>query len=130
MNIVYYSSDLFSEMCGVAIQSLCENNKDADDINIYVVEDNISDENKKRLNNIVQHFSRKIFFIKKPEQKDLYPEVTGIVVLDSNLESLCFACVDDDVSAAAGFAFAVAVVYLEAQAGKRGIERGHFLAEV
>ena len=33
MNIVYYSSDLFSEMCGVAIQSLCENNKDADDIN-------------------------------------------------------------------------------------------------
>ncbi len=24
MNIVYYSSDLFSEMCGVAIQSLCE----------------------------------------------------------------------------------------------------------
>ena len=45
MNIVYYSSDLFSEMCGVAIQSLCENNKDADDINIYVVEDNISDEN-------------------------------------------------------------------------------------
>ena len=29
MNIVYYSSDLFSEMCGVAIQSLCENNKDA-----------------------------------------------------------------------------------------------------
>ena len=31
MNIVYYSSDLFSEMCGVAIQSLCENNKDADD---------------------------------------------------------------------------------------------------
>ena len=74
MNIVYYSSDLFSEMCGVAIQSLCENNKDADDINIYVVEDNISDENKKRLNNIVQHFSRKIFFIKKPEQKDLYPD--------------------------------------------------------
>ena len=57
MNIVYYSSDLFSEMCGVAIQSLCENNKDADDINIYVVEDNISDENKKRLNNIVQHFT-------------------------------------------------------------------------
>ena len=33
MNIVYYSSDLFSEMCGVAIQSLCENNEDADDIN-------------------------------------------------------------------------------------------------
>ena len=62
MNIVYYSSDLFSEMCGVAIQSLCENNKDADDINIYVVEDNISDENKKRLNNT---FFKKDFFYKE-----------------------------------------------------------------
>ena len=84
MNIVYYSSDLFSEMCGVAIQSLCENNKDADDINIYVVEDNISDENKKRLNNIVQHFSRKIFFIKKPEQKDLW--LNGIYRVYYNLQ--------------------------------------------
>ena len=37
MNIVYYSSDLFSEMCGVAIQSLCENNKDADDINLSLI---------------------------------------------------------------------------------------------
>ena len=81
MNIVYYSSDLFSEMCGVAIQSLCENNKDADDINIYVVEDNISDENKKRLNNIVQHFSRKIFRI----ERYLYPESRAWDMTCSNM---------------------------------------------
>ena len=32
MNVVYYSSDFFSEMCGVAIESLCANNLDVDKI--------------------------------------------------------------------------------------------------
>ena len=43
MNVVYYSSDFFSEMCGVSIESLLENNTKTDEINIYIVEDNISD---------------------------------------------------------------------------------------
>ena len=46
MNVVYYSSDFFSEMCGVSIESLLENNTETDEINIYIVEDNISDINK------------------------------------------------------------------------------------
>ena len=46
MNVVYYSSDFFSEMCGVSIESLLENNTKTDEINIYIVEDNISDINK------------------------------------------------------------------------------------
>lgn len=37
MNIVYYCSDSFSEICGVAIQSLVENNTDSDEITIYIV---------------------------------------------------------------------------------------------
>ena len=49
MNVVYYSSDFFSEMCGVSIESLLENNTKTDEINIYIVEDNISDINKERL---------------------------------------------------------------------------------
>ena len=42
MNVVYYSSDFFSEMCGVAIESLCESNTDADEITVYVVEGSIA----------------------------------------------------------------------------------------
>ena len=31
MNVVYYSSDFFSEMCGVSIESLLENNTKTDE---------------------------------------------------------------------------------------------------
>lgn len=75
MNIVYYSSDFFSEMCGVSIESLCSNNQDADEIVIYVVEDHISNENKKRLLDIVQKFRRNLIFIKMPSQEEVYPGV-------------------------------------------------------
>lgn len=73
MNVVYYSSDFFSEMCGVSIQSLCENNQHVKDITVYVVEDKISNKNKAKLEIIVKRFNRKIFFISMPSQKKLFP---------------------------------------------------------
>ena len=41
MNIVYYCSDSFSEICGVAIQSLVENNTESDEIalQLYSLQD-------------------------------------------------------------------------------------------
>lgn len=75
MNVVYYSSDFFSEMCGVSIESLLENNTKTDEINIYIVEDNISDINKERLLEISNRYNRNIFFIKMPSQNDVYPNV-------------------------------------------------------
>ncbi len=75
MNIVYYCSDLFSEICGVAIQSLVENNTDSDEIMIYIVEDKISETNKRRLKNIVDKYHRNLAFIRMPSQEELYPEV-------------------------------------------------------
>lgn len=75
MNIVYYSSDFFSEMCGVAIQSLCENNQETKNITVYVVEDKICEKNKTRLEDIVKRYNREIVFIRMPSQKELYPEV-------------------------------------------------------
>ncbi|MDD6489422.1 MAG: glycosyltransferase family 8 protein [Clostridia bacterium] len=75
MNVVYYSSDFFSEMCGVAIESLCESNTDADNITVYVVEDHISDVNKSRLREITDKFNRELIFIKMPTQEEVYPGV-------------------------------------------------------
>lgn len=76
MNVVYYSSDFFSEMCGVSIESLCENNVEVEEINIYIVEDNISEHNKHRLLDISNRFHRNIFFIRMPSQDEVYPNVT------------------------------------------------------
>ena len=75
MNIVYYSSDFFSEMCGVAIQSLCENNTQENEIVVYIVEDKISEKNKKRLKEITDKFNRTLVFIKMPSQEEVYPGV-------------------------------------------------------
>lgn len=76
MNIVYYCSDFFSEMCGVSIQSLFENNIEANEINIYIVEDNISQENKKRFNQLADEYNRQIIFIRMPSQEEVYPGIS------------------------------------------------------
>ena len=75
MNAVYYSSDFFSEMCGVSIESLFENNTKSKEIIVYIVEDHISDVNKKRLNSIADKFDRKIVYIPMPTQEEVYPGV-------------------------------------------------------
>ena len=75
MNIVYYSSDFFSEMCGVSIESLCSNNKRAEEIVVYIVEDKISEINKNRLRSITDKYERDLVFIKMPTQEEVYPGV-------------------------------------------------------
>lgn len=75
MNVVYYSSDFFSEMCGVSMESLCANNTDADEIVIYIVEDHISAQNSDRLLSIVNKYGRRLEFIPMPSQEEVYPGV-------------------------------------------------------
>lgn len=65
MNIVYSSSDLYSEICGVSMVSLYENNKDVDDITVYIIDNGISDINKNRLKNTSIKYNRKLVFLDK-----------------------------------------------------------------
>lgn len=67
MNVVYSSSDTYSPIAGISIMSLLYNNKDADEINIYLIDNNISDENKQCFIRLVNEFGRKIFFIPQPD---------------------------------------------------------------
>lgn len=67
MNVAYHSSDAYSRMLGISITSLLENNRDMDEINIYVIEKKICKENKKLLVDMVTAYSRNIFFIPMPD---------------------------------------------------------------
>ena len=67
MNIVYSSSDSYSQIAGISILSLLDNNKDAEEINIYLIDNKISDENRQRLEDIVAQYNRKIVFIPQPD---------------------------------------------------------------
>ena len=65
MNVVYSSSNLYSEICGISITSLFENNKDVDEIVVYVIDNGISDINKKRLQKTAEKYSRSLIFVPK-----------------------------------------------------------------
>lgn len=64
MDIVYSSSDSYCEIAGISMLSLMENNGDADEINVYLIDNHISDANKARLEGMVKSFDRSIIYVK------------------------------------------------------------------
>ncbi len=65
MNIIYSSSDFFSQISGISVVSLFENNKDAEEINVYVIDNNISQINKEKHYQIAEKYGRNIVFLPK-----------------------------------------------------------------
>lgn len=65
MNVVYSSSDSYSEIAGISITSLLENNRDADDVTIYVIDNDISEQNRQNLETIVERYGRTLIFLDK-----------------------------------------------------------------
>lgn len=63
MNIVYSSSDAYSECTGISLWSLLENNREVEDIVIYILGTDISDLNRKRLFEVANHFGRVLHII-------------------------------------------------------------------
>lgn len=74
VNVAYCSSDLFSEVCAVSIVSLFENNKHLDEINVYILEDRISDKNKQRLQDMAGQYGRNIIFVPMQMPFDFYQD--------------------------------------------------------
>lgn len=67
MNVVYHSSNKFAPVLGVSITSLFENNKNMKEISVYIIEDNISINNKNKLEQIAKQYGRDLFFITMPD---------------------------------------------------------------
>ncbi|WP_363668011.1 glycosyltransferase family 8 protein [uncultured Succinivibrio sp.] len=58
MNIVYSSNNKFAEILGVSLVSLYENNTNYKKIDVYVIDENISEENKDKLQSISSNYNR------------------------------------------------------------------------
>lgn len=71
MNVMYATDENYAELTDVSIVSLLENNKDTELIRIFVVEDNISSESKRKLECTVQKYERSLVFIPKPDIRGL-----------------------------------------------------------
>lgn len=63
LTILYQSDDNYAVYMGVSICSLLENNKLAEAISIYIVDDSISSKNKKMLLDMVKSYSRELIFV-------------------------------------------------------------------
>lgn len=63
MNIVYACDNNFAEMLGISMVSLFENNKNCGEINVYILDDEISDTNKNKLKKIADKYDRRFVCI-------------------------------------------------------------------
>lgn len=63
LNILYQCDDNYAPYTGVSMSSLFRRNKNIEEINIYILDDGISEENKKKLVTTAEKYRRKIEFI-------------------------------------------------------------------
>lgn len=63
MNVVYSTSDLYSELAATSIASLFENCKDVDTINVFVIDIGISDKHKQDLLDLSANYNRHLEFL-------------------------------------------------------------------
>lgn len=54
MNVLYASDDKFSGILGTSLVSLMENNRDSSEINVFILDDGISQGNKEKLNMVLR----------------------------------------------------------------------------
>ena len=63
LNVAYSFDDGYAQHAGVSILSLLENNKDIDDIVIYIITHSLSDENITRIENIIKIYNREVQYL-------------------------------------------------------------------
>ena len=63
INILYQSNDNYAPITGVSMTSLFENNKDLDEINVYVLNDNISDKNIEKMEETAKKYKRNLYIV-------------------------------------------------------------------
>lgn len=71
MNVLYSSSDSYAFLTGISLLSLMENNKTCPEINIFIMDNNISDKNKNKLVAMTQSYGRSISFVPMPDMTEL-----------------------------------------------------------
>ena len=91
MNIVYSSSDLFSEITAVSIISLLKNNI-GENIHIYVINNGIKPKNQKRLKKLVCDYEQKLDFLPLPDIEKLVGRKINVGRWNISTFGRCFLC--------------------------------------
>ena len=63
MNIIYSTDENYSEICLSSIRSLLENNQNVEELKIYIIDNNITNNTKNKIKNNIEKYRRRCFFI-------------------------------------------------------------------
>ena len=63
VNVLYQSDDNYARYMGVSLYSLLKNNKETEELNVVIVDDHISEENKGIIARMVDSFGRRVVWI-------------------------------------------------------------------
>lgn len=72
MNIVYHATDNYAFITCSSITSLFENNKDAEEINVYIIEHGFREETKEKYRRLAWRYGRNIYFTMMPDVNKEY----------------------------------------------------------
>lgn len=67
MNVAYHLTDNYARISGTSIVSLFENNKDVDEINVYLIENGFTQNTRNKFTELACKYGRKIYFIPLPD---------------------------------------------------------------
>lgn len=71
MNVVYSTSDLYSELAATSIASLLENSKDVDEIRVFVIDIGISAKHRQDLLDLAASYGRRLEFLEDLNVEDI-----------------------------------------------------------
>ena len=63
INVLYLSDNHYAPFAGVSIVSLFENNKHFDAIRVFVIDDNIAEDNKQKMRQVAEQYGRELIFL-------------------------------------------------------------------
>lgn len=78
MNIGYISSDKYAPYLGVSLFSLLDHNQNVNSINVFIFDVDISESNKKNIEEIVHKYRRNVTFISKNEEMESIVNKEGL----------------------------------------------------
>lgn len=70
LNVLYQSSNSYAPVTGVSLTSLLSNNQNINELNIYLLNDNISNENLNKFKSLCDKYNRNLFIIDTQEILD------------------------------------------------------------
>jgi len=70
MNVIYASDNNYARHVGVAITSLFDHNRTMEEMTVYLIDDGISEENHRHLDDVAEQYGRKITYIPFEKYKE------------------------------------------------------------